>query len=172
MSQEINKFVVECGALKKSYGPEFDEVVLQGLDLRVKSGTSIAITGSSGSGKTTLLNIIAGLDGPDAGEVSVSGQLLAELNSSEMCKFRNQNIGFVFQFHNLLSEFTAVENIAMPLMIAGSPRKLAVDQALYLMDKVGLVKKRADYRLICLGASVKESRSASYCYESNLSIGR
>ena len=82
MSQEINKFVVECVALKKSYETGLDEFVLQGLDLRVKSGTSIAITGSSGSGKTTLLNIIAGLDGPDAGEVSVSGQLLAELNSS------------------------------------------------------------------------------------------
>lgn len=141
MSQETNKFVVECVNLKKSYEPGFDEFVLQGLDLRLRSGTSVAITGSSGSGKTTLLNMIAGLDSPDAGEIHVSGQLLAELNSSELCRFRNQNIGFVFQFHNLLSEFTAVENIAMPLMIAGNPRKLAVDQALYLMDKVGLNKK-------------------------------
>ncbi len=141
MSQEINKFVVECINLKKSYESGFDEFVLQGLDLRVRSGTSIAITGSSGSGKTTLLNMIAGLDRPNAGEVYVSGQSLAELNSSQLCKFRNQNIGFVFQFHNLLSEFTAVENIAMPLMIAGNPRKLAVDQALHLMDKVGLNKK-------------------------------
>ena len=146
--------------------------MLQGLDLRVSSGTSIAITGSSGSGKTTLLNIIAGLDSPDAGEVYVSGQLLAELNSSEMCKFRNRNIGFVFQFHNLLSEFTAVENIAMPLMIAGSPRRLAVDQALHLMDKVGLGKKQADYRLVVWGRVSKNRGSASYCYESNLSIGR
>ena len=138
MSQEINKFVIQCIKLQKSYDLVLNDLVLKEIDLRVEPGVSIAITGSSGSGKTTLLNIIAGLDSPDTGEVHVAGQLLADLNSSNLCKFRNQNIGFVFQFHNLLSEFTAAENIAMPLMIAGQSRKLAIEKACYLMDKVGM----------------------------------
>ncbi|MDC3067494.1 ABC transporter ATP-binding protein [Pseudomonadota bacterium] len=138
MSQKINKSVIQCINIQKSYEPGLNESVLKGINLRVESGTSLAITGSSGSGKTTLLNIIAGLDNPDAGEVHVADQLLAKLNSSKLCKFRNQNIGFVFQFHSLLSEFTAAENIAMPLMIAGNPRKLAIERACSLMDKIGL----------------------------------
>ena len=141
MSQEINKFVVRCINLQKSYEPGPNELVLKGINLNLERGTSIAITGSSGSGKTTLLNIIAGLDIPDAGEVYVADQLLARLDSSNLCKFRNQNIGFVFQFHNLLSEFTAAENIALPLMIAGNPRKFAIEKACHLMDKVGLSGK-------------------------------
>tara|TARA_B100001989_G_C24416695_1_gene401874 strand:- start:66 stop:755 length:690 start_codon:yes stop_codon:yes gene_type:complete len=141
MSQEINKSVVRCINLQKSYEPGPNELVLKGINLNLERGTSIAITGSSGSGKTTLLNIIAGLDIPDAGEVYVADQLLARLDSSNLCKFRNQNIGFVFQFHNLLSEFTAAENIAMPLMIAGNPRKFAIEKACHLMDKVGLSGK-------------------------------
>ena len=141
MSQEINKSVVRCINLQKSYEPGPNELVLKGINLNLERGTSIAITGSSGSGKTTLLNIIAGLDIPDAGEVYVADQLLARLDSSNLCKFRNQNIGFVFQFHNLLSEFTAAENIAMPLMIAGNPRKFAIEKACYLMEKVGLSGK-------------------------------
>lgn len=141
MSQEINKFVIQCVNLTKSYEKGLNELVLKGVDLRVEPGESIAITGSSGSGKTTLLNIIAGLDSPDTGEVHVADQLLGELNSSSLCKFRNKNIGFVFQFHNLLSEFTAAENIAMPLMIAGSARNLAIEKAYYLMNKVGLNEK-------------------------------
>ncbi len=120
-------------------------MVLKGVDLSVESGSSVAITGSSGSGKTTLLNIIAGLESPDDGAVFVANQNLAKLSSSDSCKHRNQNIGVVFQFHNLLPEFTALENIAMPMLIAGSSRGVALDKAKTLLFKVGLDDKSKQF---------------------------
>ena len=141
MFREIDKSVVSCVNLKKSYDLQFNDMVLKGVDLSVEPGTSVAITGSSGSGKTTLLNLIAGLESPDAGEVYVANHNLAKLTQTGLCKHRNLNIGVVFQFHGLLLDFTALENIAMPMLIAGNTRKESFEKANTLLSKVGLGDK-------------------------------
>jgi len=115
--------------------------VLKGISLEVREGEIVAITGSSGAGKSTLLHIIGGLDAATSGEVEVSGTLLAGMSSGELAMFRNRNIGFVFQFHHLLPEFTALENVAMPLLIRGVGAKEAMRQAMEYIDMVGLSQR-------------------------------
>lgn len=131
--------VIECEALQKAYlqGPQPVQV-LTGVDLRVMPGESVAIVGSSGSGKTTLLNLLGGLDLPSAGRVRVAGQDVATLNETQRGRLRNRALGFVYQFHHLLGEFTALENVAMPLLIRGEPVAHARERARTLLESVGL----------------------------------
>lgn len=131
--------VLVCEGLRKVYGEDGRTLeVLSGITLQVEAGERVAVTGSSGSGKTTLLNLLGGLDRPTAGTVTVDGQLLSDLTEAERGRIRNRALGFVYQFHHLLGEFTALENVAMPMLIG----RVAVDQARQragrMLERVGL----------------------------------
>ena len=115
--------------------------VLRGVNLAVKRGEKIAIVGVSGSGKSTLLHLLAGLDKPDAGSIRLAGVELANLNVNALGKLRNRHLGFVYQFHHLLPEFTALENVALPLRIAGHDWRHANARAGQLVDRVGLADR-------------------------------
>jgi lipoprotein-releasing system ATP-binding protein len=120
-------------------------VVLEGVDLGVAAGEAVAIVGASGAGKSTLLHLLGGLDRPSSGEVEVVGRRLGRLGSVELAAFRNRSIGFVFQFHHLLKEFTAEENVMMPQLIGGVTLRAARERARDLLDQVGL-SARASHR--------------------------
>ncbi|RUR32410.1 ATP-binding cassette domain-containing protein [Vreelandella andesensis] len=138
--------MLECNNLTRVYneGPQ-DLTVLDQLELKVHAGERVAIVGSSGSGKTTLLNLLGGLDRPSAGSVVIAGEPLSGLNEAALGRFRNRYIGFVYQFHHLLAEFTAVENAALPLIIRGQSKKVAEQRAMQLLERVGM-KARADHK--------------------------
>ncbi|MGD8563067.1 MAG: ABC transporter ATP-binding protein [Desulfarculaceae bacterium] len=128
--------------LYKSFaGPAQKVEVLKGLDLEINRGESVAIMGASGVGKSTLLHILGTLDHPSAGEVWVGGQNLFSLDEPSLAAFRNQHIGFVFQFHHLLAEFTALENVMMPALIARVEMAQARKQASDLLEEVGLSQR-------------------------------
>jgi lipoprotein-releasing system ATP-binding protein len=138
--------VLATAARRVYTGGAGDElVVLEGVDLEVGEGEAIAIVGASGAGKSTLLHLLGGLDRPTSGEVVVAGRRLNELTSNQLAAFRNEVIGFVFQFHHLLREFTAVENVMMPLLIAGERVGTARARAEELLSEVGL-SARATHR--------------------------
>lgn len=124
--------------LFKSYG---DLTILKGIDLEVKKGEIVAIVGASGAGKTTLLQLLGTLDTPDSGEISLNGINPFSLSSKELSAFRNQHIGFIFQFHQLLPEFTALENCILPALIKGTPKKEAEERAIELLELVGLTNR-------------------------------
>lgn len=134
--------VLECLDLGKTYteGPQCLEVLTQ-ISLQVKRGEQLAILGSSGSGKTTLLNLLGGLDLPSRGRVIIAGQDLAEVDESERGRLRNLYLGFVYQFHHLLAEFNALENISMPLLIRGYSRKDALQKSQIMLERVGLLDR-------------------------------
>jgi len=134
--------VLECIHLRKVYreGPREIEV-LADVNLRVFPGERIAIVGSSGSGKTTLLNLLGGLDTPTSGDVVVAGRNAAKLSETERGELRNQYLGFVYQFHHLLGEFSALENVAMPLLIARVNVQQAQSRAKEMLQKVGLADR-------------------------------
>jgi lipoprotein-releasing system ATP-binding protein len=135
----MNEPVMEAKRLVKFYQQGSRKiVVLDELDFTVKAGERIAIVGSSGSGKTTLLNLLGGLDSPTSGVVSVAGFDLAGVSEVQRGILRNRFIGFVYQFHHLLAEFSALENVCMPLYIAGISDKEASARAASLLDRVGL----------------------------------
>ncbi len=127
--------MIELRNICKSYG---NLAVLSDVSLTVGNNEIITIVGPSGAGKTTLLQIAGSLDRPDSGKVIYDGTDLSGLNDRRLSEFRNRNIGFIFQFHQLLPEFTAVENAAMPALIAGTPRRKAFDKASELLDMLGL----------------------------------
>lgn len=115
--------------------------VLKGIDLEINKGEIISIVGPSGAGKTTLLQIMGTLDEPDAGVVQIDGTMVSRMKEKELSAFRNKNIGFVFQFHQLLPEFTALENVMIPALIAGVSSKEAHERAMKILDFMGLVDR-------------------------------
>ncbi len=112
--------------------------VLKGVDIHITKGEIVSIVGSSGAGKSTLLHILGTLDKADKGSISLAGQLIGELNGRKLSAFRNKNIGFVFQFHHLLPEFTALENVCIPGWIAGNKKKEIIEKATKLLSTLGL----------------------------------
>jgi len=137
-----NQIVLEARAVQKTYRQGPREVrVLEAVDLALAAGESLAIVGVSGAGKSTLLHILGGLDRPDAGDVLINGSSLWAMNTAERSRTRNQAMGFVYQFHHLLPEFTALENVAMPLLIRGIKTSSAQEQAMEILDRVGLSER-------------------------------
>lgn len=131
--------VMSCCAVSKTYAQGSLTVdVLKDINLDIKRGERVAIVGASGSGKSTLLNILGGLDIPSQGDVTVAGQSLAPMSADERGRLRNRSLGFVYQFHHLLPEFTALENVTMPLLIGKVPMADAKQRALALLTRVGL----------------------------------
>lgn len=134
-----NSAVLECRNLTKSYSEGPAQVqVLQGVELLLKPGERVAIIGSSGSGKTTLLNMLGGLDTPSSGSVWLAGEELSALSEKKRGLLRNRALGFVYQFHHLLAEFNAIENVCMPLLIGSLPVPEARQRAEDLLSRVGL----------------------------------
>jgi len=138
--------VLRCESVYKTYqeGPH-DVIVLQDTELSLASGERLAIIGSSGAGKSTLLNILGGLDTPTQGDVFVVGQQLSVLGDDARGRLRNQYLGFVYQFHHLLGEFSAAENVMMPLLIGGVDRHVARQRATAMLARVGLAE-RVDHK--------------------------
>ena len=131
--------VLRAQHLSRSYTQgDLSVDVLSDVNLEVAAGERIAIIGSSGSGKSTLLHLLGGLDTPTSGSVTVDGQNFAELSQSKRGRLRNKHVGFVYQFHHLLPEFSAVENVSMPLLIGGESKSRAADAASELLVRVGL----------------------------------
>jgi lipoprotein-releasing system ATP-binding protein len=130
--------MIKIHGIEKSYG---NLKVLKGIDLEISKGAVITICGASGAGKSTLLHIIGTLDKPDKGEVLFNNRSVFTLNDEELSLFRNKNIGFVFQFHHLLPEFTAVENVALPAMIAGESKKNAIQKAQEILQIMKLSER-------------------------------
>ena len=135
----MSNVVLSCTSLSKTFteGPAAVEV-LKGIDLSVYQGEQLAIVGQSGSGKSTLLHILGGLDLPSSGKVVVDGQDMASLDSSARGRLRNRTLGFVYQFHHLLPEFTALENVCLPLLIGGSDIPEAQHRGREMLQRVGL----------------------------------
>jgi lipoprotein-releasing system ATP-binding protein len=131
--------VIIAESLSKSYiEAKHTLEIFRDLNFVLEPGESVAIVGSSGAGKTTLLNMLAGLDSPNTGKVTVCGHNLSGLSELKLAQVRNQYLGFVYQFHHLLPEFSALENVAMPLYIAGQRKHPAQEKALHLLEQVGL----------------------------------
>ncbi len=131
--------VVECRHISKQFDDVGESVkVLQDVSIEIEAGEQVAILGSSGSGKSTLLHLLGGLELPDQGEVIIAGQNIAKLSEAARGHLRNKNLGFIYQFHHLMSEFTALENVAMPLRIRGISPVQANEQAREILTRVGL----------------------------------
>lgn len=134
-----NPTVIRAEALAKTYAEgKMRTPVFDGLDLRVEAGETVAIVGASGAGKSTLLHLLGGLDTPSSGEVYVADQKMSSLSDAARGRLRNRALGFVYQFHHLLPEFTALENVMMPVMLGGSDAGNARERARSLLEAVGL----------------------------------
>ncbi|MBT6105061.1 ABC transporter ATP-binding protein [SAR92 clade bacterium H231] len=139
-----DKSVLLASDLYRSYkqaGGDNDLAVLEGANLEVHAGEKLAIIGVSGSGKTTLLNLLAGLDDPNGGSVKLCGTDWQNLDASQRASWRNQHLGFVYQFHHLLAEFSALENVALPLLIGGASVAQARERSEELLSRVGLAER-------------------------------
>ena len=134
--------MIKANNIQYAYG---NLEVLKGVDLHIKKGEFVSIVGASGAGKTTLLQLLGTLDDVQAGSLIINNKEVNKLSQKELAKFRNQEIGFVFQFHNLLVEFTALENVCLPAFIAGTPRKKAEEEGLALLELLGL-SNRANHK--------------------------
>ena len=142
---DANDIVLACQGLKKIYrqgsGEGAEVPVLLGVDLAIAAGERVAVVGASGSGKSTLLHLLGGLDSPSAGEIQLMERDLAKIGDAERGVLRNRHLGFVYQFHHLLPEFTALENVAMPLLIRRMPKAEAEARAAAVLDEVGLAHR-------------------------------
>ena len=137
-----NQIILSASGLAKTYGKGPTAVdVLKEIDLQVSASEKVAIVGSSGSGKSTLLHLLGGLDSPSAGTVMLAGQNLHKLSVSKLDQLRNHNLGFIYQFHHLLDEFSAVENVALPLRIRGLSNEESMERASVMLNAVGLAKR-------------------------------
>ena len=139
----MTDYVLEARGLRKQYFQEDGSElrILEGVDFAVSRGEAVAIVGASGAGKSTLLHLLGGLDRPTSGEVLLQGRNLATLSERDLATVRNEGIGFVFQFHHLLRDFTALENVMMPLLIRGTSRAEAAERARSLLNDVGLSQR-------------------------------
>lgn len=139
MNNQSTDPVIACRDLTKTYAQgTLSVTVLNGVNLDLARGESLAIVGASGSGKSTLLHLLGGLDSISSGSVSILGQDVAKMNETQRGELRNRSLGFVYQFHHLLPEFTAIENVAMPLLIRGMKAVEAHPQAIAMLEQVGL----------------------------------
>ena len=143
----MNNSVLECHHLSKVYRDAAAKIeVLKQVDLQVQPSELVAIVGNSGSGKSTLLHLLGGLDHPTSGDIIIAGKNLARLSEKEKCQLRNHHLGFVYQFHHLLPEFTALENVCMPLLIRNDNPRIAKSKAEHLLELVGL-KERLHHKI-------------------------
>ncbi len=139
-----DQIILQCRQLTKRYQQgEIDVEVLKGIDLSIQAGKRVAIMGSSGSGKSTLLHLLGGLEKPTGGEVILDGVSLNQVSAAKLSKLRNKSLGFIYQFHHLLGEFTLLENVAMPLLIGNESVKQAIVRAEALLKRVGLGHRTA-----------------------------
>lgn len=142
----MSEILLKSRGITKSYPQGVSELkILRGVDIDVKAGESVAIIGSSGAGKSTLLHILGTLDRPNEGSLEILGRDVLSLNDEELSAYRNEKMGFVFQFHHLLTEFTALENVMMPLRIAGAEREAAEVEAAKSLDLLGLYDRKDHY---------------------------
>lgn len=153
----MNDNIIEATGIRKSFGTL---EVLKGVDLAVRRGEIVAIVGKSGAGKTTLLQILGTLDRPDRGTVCIDGQEVSALGEKELAKFRNRHIGFIFQFHQLLPEFTALENVMIPALIAGEGRSESRRRAEQLLADLGL-SERLHHKPAALSGGEKQRVAAA-----------
>ena len=137
----MSEAVLVCSALAKTYHGPAPVEVLRGVELQVRAGERVAIMGRSGSGKSTLLHVLGGLDAPSAGTVTVQGRALSSMGEVERSRLRNETLGFIYQFHHLLPEFSAVENVALPLWIRRMDRREALERAGKVLSEVGLAAR-------------------------------
>lgn len=137
--------VIECQNIRKTFTDGASTEVLKGIDLSLAKGESLAIVGASGSGKSTLLQIMGGLDTPTSGAVQIMGQAIQHLSEKALGQLRNEHLGFVYQFHHLLGEFSALENVCMPLLIGGAAPSQAKEKASAMLERVGL-SHRLDHK--------------------------
>jgi len=143
---KIENKIIEINGLEKSYGSGRNSIqVLRGIDLDIAKGDAVSVTGPSGTGKSTLLNMIGCLDNFDKGSLRVSGRDVSSLSVDELSSFRNKHIGFIFQLHNLLPEFTALENVMIPLLIRRTPARKARELSLDLLKKFNM-EERAGHK--------------------------
>lgn len=138
MAEAVNEIMVKASGLRKAYG---SLNVLKGIEMEVKKGEVISIVGASGAGKSTLLHILGTLDTPDAGKLAIGNETISSKSSKELASFRNQSIGFVFQFHNLLPEFTALENVMIPGFIARKNESALRKKAQGVMELLGIAHR-------------------------------
>jgi lipoprotein-releasing system ATP-binding protein len=139
---DLNPIILSASGLAKTYGKGATAVdVLKEIDLQVSASEKVAIVGSSGSGKSTLLHLLGGLDSPSAGTVILAGENLHQLSAGKLDQLRNHSLGFIYQFHHLLDEFSAVENVALPLRIRGLSNEESMERASTMLNAVGLEKR-------------------------------
>lgn len=142
----MNKIIIQCVNLRKSYQDgNINHNILKNISFKLKKGHIAGIIGSSGSGKTTLLHVLSGLDTPTSGSVLFYERLLTSMTSNEMAKFRNKQLGFIYQFHHLMLDFNVLENVAMPLLINNQNIKESEEISYTILKKIGLDKKIKKY---------------------------